>query len=69
MHAITALVINERLEQLRREAAQRHETRGRQPSLLDRVASAASRIRAAVTTPAHGPNAVLPNLDDDPCRC
>jgi hypothetical protein len=68
MHAITALVVNEHLEQLRAEAAERHATRGRQPSLLDRVASAASRVRAAVTTPADGRNALFPSLDEYPYR-
>ena len=68
MHAYTALVINEHLDQLRAEAAERNTARGPQPSLLDRVASAASRVRTAVTTPADGRNAVLPSLDNYPYR-
>jgi hypothetical protein len=68
MHAITALVVNEHLEYLRAEAAERNAARGPQPSLLDRVASAASRVRTAVTTPANGQNALVPSLDDYPYR-
>jgi hypothetical protein len=68
MNAYTALLATEHIEYLRAEAAQRRQVQSDQPSLLDRIASAASTVRQVLALPLDNRGTILPRLEDYPYR-
>jgi len=68
MNAYAALAVNEHIEYLRAEAVQRRLVQSDKPSLLERIASAASTVRMAVAMPMDNRGTILPKLEDYPYR-
>jgi hypothetical protein len=68
MNAFAVFVVNEHLMELRDEAAQRRALQGPKPSFGRRVAAAAARVKAAVSTAPDESYSVLPKLDGYPYR-
>ena len=68
MNAYAVFAVNEHLEYLLAEAAQRHALQADKPSLLERIASAAASVRDAIDMPADYSNSILPKLNDYPYR-
>jgi hypothetical protein len=66
MNAYAVFAVNEHLEFLLDEAAKRRATQSDQPSLLERIASAASGALAAM--PLDNRGTILPKLEDYPYR-
>jgi hypothetical protein len=60
MNAYAVLVVNDHLESLRAEAAQRRALQADGKSLRQRIASAANALRTAVSAPVATPNQVSP---------
>ena len=67
MNSYTHLIVNERMEQLRREAAERH-ARPAQGATTRRIATALTSLRLAITTPVGSSNPIIPALDGYPYR-
>jgi hypothetical protein len=67
MNAYAVFVVNEHLEMLRREAAERRAANEGRPSVMARIVSRVTSLRRAITTsePA-GP--IVPRLDGYPYR-
>lgn len=68
MNSYSILLVNERIEQLRREAAERREF-APGPTMAHRIGAALGAVAAAITTPAspeHGSS--TPTLDAYPYR-
>jgi len=68
MNAYAALAVNEHIEYLRAEAAQRRLVQSDKPSLLERIASAASNVSNALAMPLDNRGTILPKLEDYPFR-
>jgi hypothetical protein len=68
MHAYAVFAVNEHMEYLLAEAAQRRALRADKPSLRERIASAAATVRNAVDAPADYSKSILPKLNDYPYR-
>jgi hypothetical protein len=68
MDSYSILLVNERIEQLRREAAERREFAGG-PTLARRIGAALGAIAAAITAPASTDDvSPAPTLDAYPYR-
>ena len=67
MNSYSILLVNERIEQLRREAAERH-ARPAQGATARRVTAALTSLRSAITTPVGSANPIVPALDGYPYR-
>ena len=68
MNAFTVLAVNEHIESLRMEAAQHRLVQREGPSLLERIASAASTVRQVLALPLDNRGTILPKLEDYPYR-
>ena len=68
MNAYAILVVNDHMEQLRREAAQRHARPAQSPAFIRRIAAAAADLKAALITPASIGNPIVPTLNGYPYR-
>jgi len=68
MNTYAVFVVNEHLTQLRLEAAQRRATQIDQPSLRQRVASAASVASHRLSMPLDNRGTTFPSLQDYPDR-
>ena len=67
MNSYTNLLVNDRLEQIRREAAERH-ARPAQAPAVRRITAALTSLRLAITTPVGSANPIAPALDGYPYR-
>jgi hypothetical protein len=63
MNAYAVFVVNQHLEYLLAEAAQRRAMQPTKPSLRERIASVASSIKAALDAEADYSRSILPRLD------
>jgi hypothetical protein len=68
MNAFAILVVNDHLEQLRREAAERHARPAQSPAFIRRIAAAAADLKAALVTPASITSQIVPTLNGYPYR-
>ncbi len=69
MNAFAVFVVNDHLNTLLEEAAQRRSVQADKPSLGARIGSAAARVRSAFSTPVETEtDAILPKLDGYPYR-
>ena len=68
MNAIAVLYVNEHLQELLDEAAERHALKPQRPSLRQRIASAASKAQASLGMPLDDRGTILPKLQDYPYR-
>ena len=68
MNSYSILIVNEHLDYLLGEAAARRAQTSGKPGLLERIASAASSLKAAVDGPADYSRSILPPLNDYPYR-
>jgi hypothetical protein len=68
MNAFAILVVNDHMEQLRREAAERHAHPAQSSSFVRRIATAAADLKAALVTPASISNPIVPTLNGYPYR-
>ncbi len=68
MNGYAIFAVNEHMEFLLAEAAQRRAMRTDKPGILKRIASAASNARAALAMPLDNRGTILPALDDYPYR-
>ena len=68
MNAFAILVVNDHMEQLRREAAERHARPAQSSSFVRRIAAAAADLKAALVTPASINSPILPTLNGYPYR-
>ena len=69
MHSYNILLVNDRIEQLRREAALRSGRRDQGSAMGRRLGAAASALAAAITTPVTaGTGSTSPALDGYPYR-
>ena len=68
MNSYSILIVNEHLDYLLDEVAARRAQTAEKPGLLERIASAASAVRAAIDAPADYSNSILPTLSDYPYR-
>jgi hypothetical protein len=68
MNAYAIFVVNSHLQVLLDEAATRRQLKVEKPGLRQRIASAASSVKTAVTSPADYSRSILPDLQDYPYR-
>ncbi len=68
MNAYAIFAVNEHMEFLLAEAAQRRAMRTDKPGLLKQIASSASNARAALAMPLDSRGSILPALEDYPYR-
>jgi hypothetical protein len=68
MNAFAILVVNDHLEQLRREAAERHARPAQSPAFIRRIAAATADLKAALVTPASITSPIVPTLNGYPYR-
>ena len=68
MNAFAVLAVNEHIEYLRAEAAQRRLVQSDKPSLLERIASAATSASKVIAMPMDNRGTILPKLEDYPYR-
>ena len=68
MNALAILYVNAHLQDLLDEAAEARRYRVDRPSLFERIRSAASNMRATLTTPLDNRGTMFPKLDDSPNR-
>jgi hypothetical protein len=68
MNAYAILVVNDHLQVLLDEAAARRAVKVEKPSLRERIASAASSVKATFDSPADYSKSILPTLNDYPYR-
>jgi hypothetical protein len=68
MNAFAIFVVNDHMEQLRREAAERHAGPAQASSFVRRIAAAAADLKAALVTPASINSPILPTLNGYPYR-
>ena len=64
MNALATLYVNEHLQVLLNEAAEHRMYRVDRPSLLERIASAASNASRALAMPIDNRGTIFPALDD-----
>jgi hypothetical protein len=68
MNSYTIILVNDKIEQLRRDAAERHATPS-QGSAVQRISAALGALAAAITTPAGASGgSPTPALDGYPYR-
>ncbi len=67
MNAYAIFAVNAHLQDLRDEAAANRYAKVEKPSLLKRIASAASSVKVAISGPADYSNSILPSIQDYPC--
>lgn len=68
MHAYAILAVNAHLQDLLDEAATRRMVSVEKPSLRARIASAASRAKVVLQSPADYSRSIIPTLQDYPYR-
>lgn len=68
MNAFAIFVVNDHMEQLRREAAERHARPAQSSTFARRIAAAAADLKAALITPTSISNPILPTLNGYPSR-
>lgn len=68
MNAYANFMVNAHLQELLDEAAANRYAKVEKPSLLGRIASAASSVKGAVSGPADYSNSILPSMQDYPYR-
>ena len=68
MNLIAILAVNEQLDYLLAEAAQRRAFQSDKPSLRARLAAQFSSARSALKAPVETNSSILPSLDDYPYR-
>ena len=68
MNAYAIFVVNNHLQVLLDEAAARRAVKFEKSGLLQRIASAASSVKATFDSPADYSNSIIPNLQDYPYR-
>lgn len=68
MNAYAIFAVNEHLEYLIDEAARNRASRVGKPSLSERIASAAEKVRLSVATATYEMSSILPKLEDYPNR-
>ena len=71
MNAYAAWIVDQQIDELRRDAARRRFERAQraaQPSLTSRLGTAIASLRTAVCTPAETLSPVLPALDGYPYK-
>lgn len=66
MNTYATFVVNDHLQVLLEEAAVRRAFQIEKPGLRERIASAASSVKAAIAAPADYSRSILPTLDDYP---
>jgi hypothetical protein len=68
MNAYAIFAVNEHMDYLLDEAAQRRLLQTDKPSIVERIASAASSALRAIDSPADYTRSILPTLGDYPYR-
>jgi hypothetical protein len=68
MNAYATFMVNAHLQDLLDEAAARRMVSVEKPGIRVRIASAASKAKATLQSPADYSNSILPNLQDYPYR-
>ena len=68
MNAYAIFAVNEHLEYLIDEAARNRANTVGKPSLSERIASAAEKVRLSVATAHYEMSSILPKLEDYPYR-
>lgn len=68
MNSYSILMANEQIQVLLDEAAARRAHRVEKPGLFERIASAASSVKATIDAPADYSRSILPTLHDYPYR-
>jgi hypothetical protein len=68
MNAYAILAVNAHIQDLLDEAATRRMVSVEKPSLRVRIASAASRIKVTLQSPADYSRSIIPNFQDYPYR-
>ena len=68
MNSYSVLMATEHIQLLLDEAAVRRTHQVEKPGLFERIASAASSVKARVDRPADYSRSILPNLQDYPYR-
>ena len=68
MNSYSILIVNEHLDYLLEEAADRRAQTANRPGLLKRIASAAASVKTAIDAPADYSRSILPTLNDYPYR-
>ena len=68
MNTFATFTVNEHLQVLLDEAATRRALSVEKPSLRDRIASAASSVKATLGEPADYSRSIIPTLQDYPYR-
>ena len=68
MNAYSILIVNDHIEQLRREANERRMFQSESPAFGRRIATALSTFRTAMTAPTSMVNPIIPRLDGYPYR-
>ena len=68
MNSYSILMATEQIQVLLDEAAVRRTHHVEKPGLFERIASAASSVKAAIEAPADYSRSVLPTLNDYPYR-
>ena len=67
MNSYTILLVNERIEQLQRDAAELH-ARPARGATTRRITAALTSLRSAITMPVGSANPIVPALDGYPYR-
>ena len=67
MHAYATLIVNDHLEQLRREAAERRAHPAQTPAIVRWIAASATSLKLALTTP-EPVQPIMPTLEGYPTR-
>lgn len=68
MNSYSILMATDHIQVLLDEAAARRAHHVEKPGMFERIASAASSVRAAIDGPADYSRSILPTLDDYPYR-
>ena len=68
MNSYSILIVNEHIQYLLDEAAAHRTAKVEKPGLFERIASAASSVKAAIDAPADYSRSILPPLHDYPYR-
>ena len=68
MNALAILYVNEHLQEILDDAAEQRRAHFDRPSLIDRIRSAASKVKASLAQPLDNRGWMFPALDDSPNR-
>ena len=68
MHAYATLIVNDHLEQLRLEAAERRAYPGQTPAIVRWIVATATSLKSALSAPAEGFQPTTPTLQGYPYR-